>query len=336
MLRRISILTLAALSAFGFCQTPTWDQLKAVYDVKPLSDDAVKTQDRSAPEGTYTEFNFPSDNGGTAYGTLVRPNAKGPFPLVVLLHGLGGDHKFMIDALAKDFLAKGFAVIALDAPHNGARATADDRKALQSTFMKFAMSKDRAEGLGPFMFHDNAAVNTKFVTEAIEGGIRDIRRAIDWAAAPGHRVDGMHIGALGVSMGSMMASILSGVDPRIDADVLVIGGDPIAPFISQVPADQQLVAAAAAPSLFLTHSTAHVLMLNGYSDTVMTRGDTQRLFESAPGAILAYFDTPGDMGHGFGHSISAEGYGFGVDWLCRMIAVPKPAERSHAKPLGGP
>src|SRR2546423_8274337 len=92
----------ALAPAFVLAQSPTWDQLKAVYDVRSMNMDSVKTQDRTAAEGTYIDFNFPSDNGDTAYGTFVRPNGKGPFPLVVLLHGLGGNRGFMIDSFAKD------------------------------------------------------------------------------------------------------------------------------------------------------------------------------------------------------------------------------------------
>lgn len=335
MLRRLFLPALALISAFALGQTPTWDQLKAVYSYEAGNSDSVKTQDRTAAEGSYTEFSFPSENGSTAYGSFARPNGKGPFPLVVLLHGMGGGRKMMMDSLGKGFLAKGFAVMAVDAPHNGDRATDADRKALQETFMKFAMAKDHSQGLGGFMYQDNAAGNTKFVTEAVEGGVRDIRRALDWAIAPGHRVDGTHVGTLGVSMGAIMASILSGVDDRINASALIIGGDPIAPYINKVPADQQPIAAAASPSLYLGHSTAHVLMLNGYNDTVMTRADTLRLFESAPGAMLTFFDTPGDAFSGFGHSIPAEGYAFATDWLGHVMSIPKPATRAHAKPLVG-
>jgi dienelactone hydrolase len=338
MLRRLVLPLLALASAFtpvfASAQSPTWDQLKAVYDVKPLADSDVKSQDRTASEGTYTEFNFPSENGGTAFGTFVRPNTKGPFPLVILLHGLGGNRKFMIDSFAKAFLAKGFAVMALDAPHHGDRATPDDGKLLQATIMKFAMSKDRAQGLGAFMATD--PTSQKFATDAIEIGVRDIRRAIDWITIPGHRVEAKQIGAMGISMGSIMASILSGVDDRINADMLVIGGDPIAPFIDKVAPDLQLTAAAGASSLFLGHSTAHVLMLNGYNDGVIPRADVQRLYESAPGATLMFFDTPGDTFSGLGHSITAEGYAFGEDWLERMISVPKPDKRTHSRPVGGP
>jgi dienelactone hydrolase len=334
-MRRAFVPLFVLASAFAPAQAPTWDQLKAVYDVQPMNMDIVKTQDRSAAEGTYTEFNFPSENGDTAYGTFVRPNAKGPFPLVVLIHGVGDSEKSMIDSFAKDFLKQGFAVLAIDAPHNGQRATAQDKKDLQGTFMRFAMSKDQAQGLGEFMFHDDPTHNTKFATDAIEGGVRDIRRALDWVKMPEHRVDSTKIGVMGISMGSMMASILSAVDTRINAAMLVIGGDPIAPFLGQVPADQLLIDSAASPSLFLGHSTAHVLMLNGYNDTVMPRGDQMRLFESAPGVTYMLFDTPGGLANGFGHSIPAEGYAYGEAWLTKMISVAKPATREHAKPLGG-
>jgi len=66
----------------------------------------------------------------------------------------------------------------------------------------------------------------------------------------------------------------------------------------------------------------------------MPRADTVRLYESAPGATLAFFDTPGDMTHMLGHSISHEGFAIGEEWIEKMIDVPRPAVREHAKPVG--
>jgi len=335
MLRRLILPLLALAPLFAPAQTPTWDQLKAIYDVKPLNMDLVKTEDRQAAEGNYTTFSFPSEMGDNVSGVFVRPPGKGPFPLVVLIHGLGGNGQAMVDSFGKAFLSKGCAVVAIDAPHSGQRATADDKNMITGLFMRYAMSKNQSDGLGAFMFHDNAAANSKFAVETIEGGVKDLRQAIAWAKAPGHRVDPSKIGVMGMSMGSIEAAILSGVDPDINADLLIIGGDPIAPFLDQVPASDRLIDSGAACSLYLGHSTAHVMMLNGYNDNVMIRSDAQRLFESAPGTTLVFIDTPGDMGHGFGHSISAEGYSFGEEWLAKMIGVPKPEKRSHLEPSRG-
>ncbi len=329
-------LSFCAAISFSQAQPFTWDQLKAVYDVQPMNMDAVKTQDRMAAEGTYTEFNFPSENGSIAYGTLVRPNGKGPFPLIVLIHGLGSNRQQMIDEFSKDLLKAGFAVMALDAPHHGQRATPDDKKLFNSAVMGFAMSKDQAAGLSNYLFtHDPDRKFAKFTDEAIEQGVRDYRRALAWVKMPEHRVDPSRIGVLGISLGSIMGSILSGVDPEIDADLLVIGGDPILPFVASLAPDQQLtMGAATACSLYLGHSTAHVMMLNGYHDEVIPRADTLRLFESAPGATLAFFDTPADLSHQLGHSITREGYAIGEEWIEKMIDFPRPAAREHSKPVG--
>src|SRR5262249_23529068 len=158
---------------------------------------------------------------------------------------------------AKDFLTKGFAVMAIDAPHHGDRATQADRDFMTSEVLKFAGSKDQSQGLAYFLVHNDPDKNLKFVSDAIEGGVRDVRRAIDFITVSGHRVDAKQIGAFGVSMGSIMASILSGVDDRINADLLVIGGDPVAPFVGQAPAGMEMTMAAGACSSYLPHSTAH-------------------------------------------------------------------------------
>ena len=334
MTRRFAFVSFLALAPFALGKggdVLPWERLKAMYDVAPLTAAQVHTTDRKAVEGTYVEFDFASEGGGTVYGTFVRPNAKGPFPLAVLFHGLGGSSADMVSQFAKPLLARGVAVLALDAPHHGQRATQQDRQEFQSTVMRFATSKDQALGLGAFMFRDNPEKNSKFAVETIQGGVKDARRALDWIKSPEYRVDSTQIGVVGVSLGAIMAAILSGVDSRIDADLLIIGGDPVAPFLSQLPADSQAASSAVASSLFLPHSTAHVMMLNGYRDTVIPRADTFRLYESAPGATLVFYDTPGDMGHFFGHSIAPEGYEYGLDWLTKMVAAPKPAERAHTQ-----
>lgn len=335
MFLRFVLAVLAASPALAPVQQAIdhpWEQLKAVYDVQAVGE--VKETDRQAAEGTYTEFSFASDNASTAYGTFVRPNGKGPFPCVVLLHGLGGSRADMLAKFGKDFLKRNVAVMALDAPHHGQRATDEDRKAFQALVMAFITSKDREQGLGASMVgNDFKNPHANLGREAIVQGVRDIRRALDWVKKPEHRVDSGRIGAMGISLGSIMASILSGVDPRINANLLVIGGDPVVTLLSKIPAGQGLEAGpAAAPSLYLGHSTAHVLMLNGYNDTVIPRAATERLFASAPGATLVFYDTPGDMANFFGHSIPSEGYALGIDWLVRMLGVPKPAARAPLKP----
>lgn len=334
MLSTLIVSLLLASSPARQAPTFTWDQLKGVYDYGGFSVDSVKSTDRMAPEGTYTEFTFPSENGSTAYGTFARPNAKGPFPLIILIHGLGGSRAEMIKQFATDFLKAGDAVLALDAPHHGDRATDEDHKQFNSIVLGFAMSKDQADGLSAYMFkNDPEGKNAKLGLDAIEQGVRDYRRALDWVKMPEHRVDASKVGALGVSLGSIMASILSGVDPRIDADLLVIGGDPIYPLISSLPADKQLLGgAAASASLYLGHSTAHVFMMNGYNDQVIPRKDELRLFESAPGSRIMFFDTPSDIEHQLGHSITQEGYAIGEAWLEKMVSVPKPLERFPLKP----
>ena len=337
IMRRLLLPFLASvLAPFALCQTPTWDQLKAAYSVQPLQDSAVKSLDRTAPEGTYTEFNFPGEKGDTVYATFIRPNAKGPFPLVVMLHGLGDSRQAMIDGYSKDFLKDGFAVLAVDAPHHGERATAADKALFQKLINDYINRKDKSAGLGEFLLsNDPSGQYYNLLTDAVLQGTRDVLRALSWITVPGHRVDAKRIGAFGISMGSIMSSILSGVDDQINADLLVIGGDPVFSLIGSLPADKQSVGYEGSSSLFLGHSTAHVLMLNGYNDQVMPRADTYRLYESAPGPVLVFYDVPGDIFSQFGHGIPREGYTFGEQWLEKMIDVPRPAARAHAKFGGG-
>lgn len=147
--------------------------------------------------GTEIPLKFTSAGGERVPGLLFLPPegaGKAPYPCLLLLHGLGGSKKDM-RALAP-VLGKGFMALALDAQYHG----------------------DRKQAGKELFSPDLAGLRQGFIQTVI-----DYRRAIDYLASRPD-VDAKRIGLVGASMGAIMGAVLSGVDNRVKATVLVVGG----------------------------------------------------------------------------------------------------------------
>ena len=219
---------------------PSWATLKAGYEYdakKPLK---VKEEVRNSETAYVVHVQIEGPEGKKAPGVFMRPRADGVYPVVLLLHGLTSDKETMLKFFGEPMVAQGVAVLALDAPYHGER-------------------KDPKVNPGqPTVF-----------PLVVEQGCLEWRRALDYLAMR-KDVDSKHIGLLGYSMGSMMGSILGGVDERVKAFVLCVGGDPILPLASQIPQPLRELAYAVSPSLFIGHIAPRpILMLNGRQDTTM-------------------------------------------------------------------
>ncbi|MCR4315835.1 MAG: acetylxylan esterase [Planctomycetes bacterium] len=141
------------------------------------------------------KFRFDSRDSERVPGWLILPDEGkgGPWPLIVSLHPYGGN-KSNVDLLSRFF--PGYAFVALDAQYHG------DRKVDGVDIYSENFTRSRA-----------AVVQT----------IVDYRRALDYLETL-DCIDSSRTGLIGISMGSIMGSILAGVDDRIDASVLIIGG----------------------------------------------------------------------------------------------------------------
>lgn len=116
-------------------------------------------------------------------------------PVILLLHGMGGN-KSQMDMFAALAVQNGYATFALDAPLHGERSKAG-RLIIESDLKKT---------------RDNWV-------EAIV----DYRRAIDYLESRSD-IDSKRILLLGVSMGGMMGSVITGADKRVKAATLIIAG----------------------------------------------------------------------------------------------------------------
>ena len=65
-----------------------------------------------------TEIKFRSGNELCA-ASLYRPIGKGPFPIIIMAHGLGGVRNMRLPAFAERFMAEGYACLVFDYRHFG-------------------------------------------------------------------------------------------------------------------------------------------------------------------------------------------------------------------------
>jgi cephalosporin-C deacetylase-like acetyl esterase len=272
-LRRLRLLVLLivllAASLGARADAPSWDQLKAYYSydaTQPLAPQVETPVDR----GTMTAqtIRFRSVNDQTVPATLCRPKGTAKPPVILFLHGLGGNRSNAEVALSPIVCPQGIATFAIDAAHHGERKTQD----------KDALGDDPAGTVSLF-----------------QQTIIDNRRAIDYLLTRDD-LDASRLTLVGVSMGSIMGSILTAVDERIRAPFLVVGGgDMIALFTKS---DNEVVKrmrekfgdlgplrdrfAYIEPTNFAAHIAPRPLaMLNGKSDPIVPPPCAQALFDAA-------------------------------------------------------
>jgi len=139
---------------------------------------------------------FRSVNNERVPALISIPSAgKPPYPCLIMLHGYGGRKEDMKD-FAKFAAENGYAIAAIDAQYHGERK--QPGKALYSTNL----------------------------TESRDGVVQtviDARRTVDYLESRGD-VDSTKIGLVGGSMGGILGAIFAGVEPRVKAAVLIVGG----------------------------------------------------------------------------------------------------------------
>ncbi len=188
------VLFLVALSPV--LGAPGWEQLRAHYDYDAtLPLDVKELQTTALGECEKISFTFAATDGSTVPALLFLPPGQPTQSLVLFLHGLGGS-KDGARLIANTLCPNGIAVLAIDARGHGDRQQADARLI--------------APDLNRFR-------------QTVIGTIVDNRRALDYVASrPDFNPD--RIVLVGVSMGGIFGSILSAVEPRIDAAALLVAG----------------------------------------------------------------------------------------------------------------
>ncbi|MEW5945817.1 MAG: alpha/beta fold hydrolase [bacterium] len=151
---------------------------------------------KSPPQVVRYRVAFDSVNGERVPAVLQTPSrGAGPHPCVIAQHGYTMSKSQMI-MLMHSLTESGYALFAIDAQYHG----------------------DRAEP-GKNIFSKDVELDI----EALRQTVIDLRRGIDFLETR-REIDASRITYVGVSMGGILGSILSGVDERVKAPVLVDAG----------------------------------------------------------------------------------------------------------------
>jgi dienelactone hydrolase len=169
-------------------------------------------------------------------------DSKGPFPLVIAVHGLTSNKGQVVAQVGSALATKGFAVMAPDLPCHGERPG----EPLQV-----------------------------FAAGRLQKAVIDVRQCMDIAESRPEIDSKTGVTLVGYSLGSWVSGVTGGADPRVKALVLMVGGtfdmgvgDRSAPVMDV----RQAIAHYAGRPL---------LMLNGKMDVLVSPDSSRRLFAAA-------------------------------------------------------
>ena len=229
--------------------------------------------------------------GGRVDGYLAIPPGDTRRPAAVVLHGSGGDRgQLLLNAL---WLAgRGTVTLAITAPSSAAR--------------------DTSRGLSP----------ERALRRQRDLAVRDtvaVRRALDLLAARPD-VDRERLGFLGWSAGARTGAVLAGVEPRLDALVLMSGGAaPVAQYAAQAPAPLRptvrRLLGEVDPLRHISRARPEELLLqNGRQDEVVPREALEAVVAAAPaGTDVRWYDA--------GHELDVAAYRQQLAWLAERLGA---------------
>lgn len=171
---------------------------------RPLVPLAPEEKSLSEAEGlSQSHFTFATEAGQRVPGILVKQtNATGKRPVVIALHGTGGNKESQLPLL-KDLARLGFIGIAIDGRYHGERTKTGSGSAEYSDAM---LRTYRTGQEHPFLYDT----------------VWDVMRLLDYLITRPD-VDGNRIGMIGFSKGGMETYLTAAVDPRVAVAIPCIG-----------------------------------------------------------------------------------------------------------------
>jgi len=209
---------------------------------------------RDWPDLRALRFEFSSRGDRVPARLLLPPEGDGPFPVILLQHGIGGSKRAdYIESSAGPWARRGAAVATIDFPLHGERASAK----LTESLIESLRDTGRT----------NRAVRI-LTREFFQQAVVDLRRTVDaLEALPVADAERLAYGSF--SLGTVVGASFCDVDPRPRAAAFAIGGGGSGP--PEFDPAVRVAGFAPRPSLYL----------NTTRDEVFSRESALALFEGA-------------------------------------------------------
>ncbi len=164
----------------------------------PLKDSVRLIKDTTEYKEYYVTFTSVHNQKVTALLTIPKTGSA-PYPVVILMHGLGDRKTVDYIETGNEYLLKsGYAVLRPDIANHGDRFTDDYDFSLTDGYRYWTR---------------DIIIQTVF----------DLRRAVDFIETR-KALDPHRIGYFGISLGGIIGTIFCGVDSRIKVPVIVLAG----------------------------------------------------------------------------------------------------------------
>jgi dienelactone hydrolase len=223
---------------------------------------------------------FRDADGDVVPALLCTPKGKkGPFPVVIAVHGLTSNKAQVVAQVGPALAKRGFAIIAPDVPRHGERPGT------------------------PWSLLD--ASNPRKSFEIFRQIVRDVRMCIDVAEQRPELDTKTGVVFVGYSMGSWIGSVAGPADDRIKAMVLMVGGATGGPRTHAMPQRDSVDPRNAIPHF----APRPLLLLNANVDTLVTPEMAKRLFAECDKSCCEqrWYDC--------GHLLTADAYEDAAAWV---------------------
>jgi dienelactone hydrolase len=244
-----------------------------------------------AQENTHLLVKFPSllvtpdyPQNNTVYAEVFIPHQTQRVPAVVILHSWGVQKPDIELSLARFLAKRGFVAVVMTLPYH-----------IQRTPSGYLS--------GELMIVSDVA----HMRQTMRQAALDVRRLIDWLQSQ-PQIDAEKIGIVGISLGAIVGALTLGVEPRLQAGVLVLGGANLAHVLWRSPLTMNIRAELRSkgigyerlrqemlpvePLTFLKGQYGHrVLMVNGRYDLVIPREDALALRRALGDGPILWLNT---------------------------------------------
>ena len=194
--KKVFIPAIHALETVDANELHLYGEGMGLFDYDPLLPLNIQEQDTvQFDDFLHITFTFASPKGGRVPAVILFPVGQGPHPGIVFMHSMPGTHQHII-GLAEAYVKRGAVCLLIDAPHG--RPENQNRPEGAVTFT----SKDREEQIQLMV---------------------DLRRAVDYLMTRPD-VDPNQLAYIGASYGGGMGGLLAGIEKRLKAYVLMVGG----------------------------------------------------------------------------------------------------------------